>query len=82
MAHMVQHLLIGDVASFLIVTVLLLAWLFIRFAGQDEERQRLADLALDSGVELSDERAQRAAAAGPTGRLRERIARDGSSAPR
>jgi cytochrome c oxidase assembly factor CtaG len=62
----------------MIVTVLLLAWLFIRFAGQDEERQRLVDLALDSGVELSDERAQRAAAAGSTERLRERIARTGA----
>jgi putative membrane protein len=66
----------------MIVTVLLLAWMFIRFAGQDEERQRLVDLALDSGVELTEERARRAAAAGSSERLRERIARaDSNPAP-
>jgi putative membrane protein len=56
-----------------ILTVILLAWLFYRFAVQDEKRQELLDLAEARGVELSDERAQRAAAAGEADRLRERI---------
>jgi len=56
-----------------ILTVILLAWLFYRFAVQDEKRQELMDLAEAQGVELSDERAQRAAAAGEADRLRERI---------
>ena len=56
-----------------ILTVLLLAWLFYRFAVQDEKRQELVDLAEAQGVELTDERARRAAAAGEADRLRERI---------
>jgi putative membrane protein len=56
-----------------ILTVVLLAWLFFRFAMRDEQRQELVDLAEAHGVELSDERAARAAAAGETERLRERI---------
>jgi putative membrane protein len=55
------------------LTVLLLAWLFYRFAVQDEQRQQLVDLAAEHGVALTDERAARAAAAGETARLRERI---------
>jgi cytochrome c oxidase assembly factor CtaG len=47
-----------------LITVLLLAWLFLRAAGRDEDRQRLLDLAEERGVELSDGRAGRAAAAG------------------
>ena len=57
----------------MILTTLLLAWLFYRFARQDEDRQALLDLASEHGVELSDERAKRAAVAGATERLRERI---------
>jgi cytochrome c oxidase assembly factor CtaG len=64
-----------------ILTVILLAWLFYRFAVQDEKRQELMDLAEAQGVELSDERAQRAAAAGGTDRLRERILSGGAAAP-
>lgn len=55
------------------LTTLLLGWLFYRFSVQDEERQRLLDLAAQHGVELSEERAARAAAAGAAGRLRERL---------
>jgi cytochrome c oxidase assembly factor CtaG len=58
-----------------LLTVTLLAWLFFRFATRDEQRQELIDLAEAHGVELSDERAARAAAAGETERLRERILR-------
>ena len=57
----------------IVLTTLLLGWLFYRHAQQDEERQELLDLATDRGVELTDERAARAAAAGQTDRLRERL---------
>jgi len=57
----------------IILTTLILAWVFYRFAIQDEERQSLLDFAAEHGVELSDERAARAAAAGSGQRLRERI---------
>ncbi len=56
-----------------ILTILLLGWLFYRFALQDEQRQALLDLANQRGVELSDERAARAAAAGASERLRQRL---------
>ena len=56
-----------------LLTVVLLAWLFFRFAVRDEQRQELMDLAESHGVELADDRAARAAAAGETERLRERI---------
>jgi cytochrome c oxidase assembly factor CtaG len=57
-----------------VLTTLLLGWLFFRFAQQDEERQSLLDMAAQRGVELSDERAARAAAAGTADRIRERLA--------
>jgi cytochrome c oxidase assembly factor CtaG len=57
----------------MILTTLLLGWLFFRFARQDEERQELLDLAAEHGVELSEERAARAARAGRGAALRERI---------
>ena len=57
----------------MILTTLILAWVFFRFAMQDEERQSLLDFADAHGVELTEERASRAAAAGATERLRERI---------
>ena len=57
----------------ILLTTLLLGWLFYMFAKQDEERQVLLDLAAERGVELSDERAARAAAAGQGDRLRERL---------
>jgi cytochrome c oxidase assembly factor CtaG len=55
------------------VTLGLLAWLFLEWAKQDTERQRLVDLAEQRGVPLSEGRAARAAAAGQGGRLEERI---------
>ena len=57
----------------IILTIVLLGWLFLRFAAQDDERQALVDLANVHGVVLSNERAQRAAAAGAGERLRERV---------
>jgi cytochrome c oxidase assembly factor CtaG len=56
-----------------VLTTLLLGWLFMRFAKQDEERQELLDMAARQGVELSNERAARAAAAGTADRIRERL---------
>ena len=56
-----------------ILTIILLGWLFFRFALQDEQRQALLDLAASRGVELSPDRAARAAAAGTSDRLRERL---------
>lgn len=67
----------------MILTILLLGWLFYRFAIQDEQRQSLLDLAARRGIELSDERAARAAAAGTGEQLRERLMRTapGEKAP-
>jgi cytochrome c oxidase assembly factor CtaG len=59
-----------------VLTTVLICWLFLRFAAQDEERQRLVDFAADHGVELSDARAARAAVAGTADRLRDRILRE------
>jgi cytochrome c oxidase assembly factor CtaG len=60
------------------LTILLLGWLFYRFALQDEQRQALLDLATKRGVELSDDRAARAATAGASERLRERLLASGA----
>jgi len=57
----------------IILTTLLLGWLFYRVARQDEERQALLDLAAERGIALSDERASRAASAGAGERLRARL---------
>ena len=57
----------------MVLTILLLGWLFYRAAAQDEQRQQLLDLAADRGIALSDERATRAATSGGAGRLRERL---------
>jgi len=51
----------------------LLAWVFFEVAREGSEKQRLLDLALDHGVTLDDERAQRAVSAGHGARLEERI---------
>ena len=56
-----------------ILTLILLGWLFFRFARQDEERQELLDLAARQGIALSDERARRAAQAGRAETLRQRL---------
>jgi cytochrome c oxidase assembly factor CtaG len=60
------------------VTLGVLAWLFLEWARQDTERQRLLDLAEQRGVPLSEARAARAAAAGQGGRLEERLRRGGT----
>jgi cytochrome c oxidase assembly factor CtaG len=57
-----------------VLTVSLLAWLFLKLMAQEEQRQRTVDLAHERGVPLEDARAARAAAAGTSDRLRERIA--------
>jgi cytochrome c oxidase assembly factor CtaG len=55
------------------VTLGVLSWLFLEWAKQDTERQRLLDLAEQQGVPLSEARAARAAASGQGSRLEERI---------
>ncbi len=57
----------------ILLTTVLLGWLFFRFAREDEERQALLDLAVEHGVPLTEERAARSAAAGTSSRMRERI---------
>jgi hypothetical protein len=56
-----------------LVTLGVLVWLFLQWAQQDTERQRLEDLADARGVALSEDRAARAAAAGQGARLEKRI---------
>jgi len=55
------------------LTTLVLVWLFYRFARQDEERQSLIDWAASQGLPLNADRAARAAGAGATARLRDRL---------
>jgi putative membrane protein len=59
----------------IILTTLVLGWLFYRFALADERRQALVDFATARGITLDDERAGRAARAGEeaTERLRRRL---------
>jgi cytochrome c oxidase assembly factor CtaG len=64
-----------------ILTTALIGWLFYRLALQDESRQQLLDLAARRGVELSEDRAARAAAAGASARLRERLLQGPSDRP-
>jgi cytochrome c oxidase assembly factor CtaG len=64
----------------MILTTIILGWVFYKFAQQDEDRQALLDFAQEHGVDLSEARAKRAAAAGTTERLRERILAGESSA--
>jgi len=56
-----------------ILTLCLFCWLFLRAAGESEQRQELLDFAHDHGMELSDERAARAVAAGMGDQLRRRL---------
>lgn len=51
----------------------ILAWLVLRWAKQDTERQELLDLAYERGIELDERRAGRAVAAGRTAELRDRL---------
>lgn len=57
----------------MLLTTILVGWLFLRYSSQDEERQTLLDLAAQQGIALSDERAARAASAGASQRLRDRL---------
>jgi len=56
-----------------LVTLGVLCWLFLTWAKQDTERQRLLDLADERGQPLEPARASRAVAAGEGGRLEERL---------
>jgi putative membrane protein len=56
-----------------IFTLGLLCWLFLRFAREGEERQDLLDFAGAHDLELTDERAARAVAAGRGAELRQRL---------
>lgn len=56
-----------------ILTLLLFGWLFARAAKEGEERQQLLELARERGVELTEQRAARAVAAGRGAELRRRL---------
>jgi cytochrome c oxidase assembly factor CtaG len=56
-----------------IVTLCLFCWLFLKTARDAEERQQLAELAAERGVELDDKRIARAVAAGRGALLRDRV---------
>jgi cytochrome c oxidase assembly factor CtaG len=60
----------------------ILAWVFLRWARDDTERQDLLDLAASRGVPLTSERAERAANAGAGELLRERINREAAAGKR
>lgn len=68
-----------------ILTICLFAWLFLRVARQQEERQALLDYADQHGLELEDQRAARAVAAGRGDdlwvRLRERAGEAEAATP-
>jgi putative membrane protein len=57
-----------------VITVGLLAWLFMRAAAEGERRQELIEFAARHGVALAPERAARAVAAGRADALRTRLA--------
>jgi putative membrane protein len=56
-----------------LVTLGVLAWVLLRWAANDAEKQRLLELAAERGVALSPERADRAVRAGHAARLEERL---------
>jgi cytochrome c oxidase assembly factor CtaG len=56
-----------------ILALCIFAWVFLRWAKEDTEKQDLLDLAIDHQVELSAARAARAVAAGRGPELRARI---------
>jgi cytochrome c oxidase assembly factor CtaG len=60
----------------------ILAWLVLRWARQDTERQELIDLAIERGVDLDERRAGRAVAAGRAAELRSRILSSGGRTPK
>ncbi len=64
-----------------ILTTVLLGWLFYRWIREEEGAQSLLDWASGRGVPLSDERAARAARAGEGERLRRRLAAEQMATP-
>ncbi len=56
-----------------ILTIGLFCWLFLKVAREGDERQRLLDYAAANGVELDEQRAARAVAAGRGDELWERL---------
>jgi hypothetical protein len=56
-----------------VLTLILGTWLFVRALREGEERQRLVDLARARGLELTEERAERAVRAGRAGELERRL---------
>jgi cytochrome c oxidase assembly factor CtaG len=65
----------------MVLTAGLLTWLFIRWLRQEGDRQELLDLAARQSIELSDERASRAAESGGAARLRDRLLQPRGSDP-
>jgi cytochrome c oxidase assembly factor CtaG len=63
-----------------ILTIVLFGWLFLKAAGEAEERQQLLELAARNGVELSERRAARAVGAGRGAELRRRVEQAAGSA--
>lgn len=63
-----------------VVMIGALAWLVLRWAREDTERQELIDLAYERGIELDPRRAGRAVAAGRGAELRSRIVSRGEGA--
>jgi cytochrome c oxidase assembly factor CtaG len=56
-----------------VLTIALFCWLFLKVAREGEERQRLLDYAAAEGLELDEQRAARAVAAGRGDELWERL---------
>ena len=56
-----------------LLTIGLFAWLFMKVAGETDERQRLLDYAGTHGIALSEQRAARAVSAGRSEELWERL---------
>ncbi len=56
-----------------LITLGIFAWLFLRWAMQDNESQRLVDLAANRGIDLDPRRAGRAVAAGRAKELERRL---------
>ena len=61
-----------------VLTIVLFGWLFLKAAGEGEERQRLLEYAASNGIELSERRAARAVGAGHAGALWRRLERAAS----
>jgi cytochrome c oxidase assembly factor CtaG len=64
-----------------ILTICLFAWLFMKVAGEIEERQRLLDYAGTHGIALSEQRAARAVSAGRSEELWARLRAPADQAP-